>query len=31
MPILVDSRRKALSTLERAHPGAAFLDVTSRD
>src|SRR5690349_16464635 len=30
MPFLVDSRRKARTTLERAHPGATLLDVTSR-
>lgn len=30
MSLLVDSRRKARTTLERAHPGATFLDVTSR-
>jgi hypothetical protein len=30
VPILVDSRRKARTTLERAHPGAMLLDVTSR-
>lgn len=30
MRIFVDGRRKALATLERAHPGATFLDVTSR-
>jgi len=30
MPLLVDSRRKAAATLQRVHPGALFLDVTSR-
>lgn len=30
MPLLVDSRRKAATTRERAYPGATFLDVTSR-
>jgi hypothetical protein len=30
MPLLVDSRRKALATLSRTHPGAELLDVTSR-
>ncbi len=30
MPLLVDSRRKARATLERAHPGATLIDVTSR-
>jgi uncharacterized protein DUF6939 len=30
MSVRVDSRRKAQKTLEHAHPGAIFLDVTSR-
>lgn len=30
MSITTDSRRKSAATLERAHPGARFLDVTSR-
>ncbi|NUP06285.1 MAG: hypothetical protein HOW73_09530 [Polyangiaceae bacterium] len=30
MPFSLDSRRKSAATLERAYPGATFLDVTSR-
>src|SRR5437868_5752150 len=30
MPIFVESRRKKRATIERAYPGAAILDVTSR-
>jgi hypothetical protein len=30
MPIVVDSRRKAASTLSKAYPGAVLVDVTSR-
>src|SRR3954452_17791857 len=30
MSVTVDSRRRSLATLERTHPGALFLDVTSK-
>ncbi len=30
MPFSLDSRRKSATTLARAHPGATFIDVTSR-
>lgn len=30
MQVTFDSRRKSLATLERAHPGARFIDVTSK-